>query len=525
MTGNVLPPGMSVAGLARVLAAIGSVIGPQWVSSDEQTLFGYRDPNATLDDDAFLPSAVIAPASVEEVRAILRIADQHGLYLWPVSTGKNYGYGGPAPRLKGSAILDLRRMNRIIEVNERLGYALVEPGVSYFDLYRHLRATGSKLWIDCASPGWGGVMGNALDRGAGYTPYADHWSSQCGLEVVLADGEVVRTGMGGVPAAKTWGAFKYGFGPYVDGLFSQSNFGVVTKIGIWLMPEPAAHLPIFIHFPDEDQLEEICEAVFPLRRSGLLNGGIMLAGLLWEGGGVSPRSRWYDGGGAMPPSAMRRMAADLDMGWWNLSTCLYGSAEQVERTHATIRDALAPVRGVRFHTAADRPGDPVFTYRSQLLTGQPNMYEFNLLNWTGGGGHVGFLPTCVFEGAEIARLHALCSRITREGGFDWTGEFSLQARSAIQVQLLQFDRSDPAVLARAHATYKQLIEACAGEGFGQFRTSLAFMDETAATYSFGDGAALRLSERIKDALDPNGILAPGKSGIWPKALRGTGHAM
>lgn len=516
---------MDAATLARTLEALRAAVGEEWVMRDETTILGYRDPNATLGDDVFLPSMVVAPASVEEVQAVLAIANARGLCIWPVSTGKNYGYGGPAPRLSGTAVLDLRRMNRILEVNERLGYALVEPGVSYFDLYRHLRSIGSSLWIDCASPGWGGIMGNALDRGAGYTPYADHWANQCGLEVVLANGEVVRTGMGGLPASKTWNSFKYGFGPYVDGLFSQSNFGVVTKMGMWLMPEPQAHLPLFIHFPDEDQLSEIAEAIFPLRRAGTFNGGIMLAGLLWEGGGVSPRSRWYDGAGAMPASAMRRMASDLDMGWWNLSTCLYGSKEQVERAHAMVRDALASVRGVRFYTVDDRPQDPVFTYRSQLLTGQPNMYEFNLLNWTGGSGHVGFLPTCLFDGRQIARLYDICSKVTRDAGFDWTGEFSLQARSAIQVQLLQFDRNDPGQLKRADGAYRRLIDACAAEGFGQFRTSLAFMDETAATYTFGDGASLRLNESIKDALDPNGILAPGKSGIWPKAMRGKRHAV
>ena len=72
----------------------------------------------------------------------------------------------------------------------------------------------------------------------GYTPYGDHFMMQCGMEVVLANGEVMRTGMGAMPGTNTWQLFKYGFGPYVDGMFSQSNFGVVTKMGIWLMPEP-----------------------------------------------------------------------------------------------------------------------------------------------------------------------------------------------------------------------------------------------------------------------------------------------
>jgi 4-cresol dehydrogenase (hydroxylating) len=79
--------------------------------------------------------------------------------------------------------------------------------------------------------------GATLERGAGYTPYGDHFMMQCGTEVVLADGEVVRTGMGALPGNNTWQLFKHSFGPYLDGIFTQSNFGVVTKIGKWLMPE------------------------------------------------------------------------------------------------------------------------------------------------------------------------------------------------------------------------------------------------------------------------------------------------
>ena len=71
-----------------------------------------------------------APLSVDEIRAVLRVANQFRIPLWTVSTGRNFAYGGAAPRLAGSVVLDLHRMNRIIEVNETMAYAMVEPGVS-----------------------------------------------------------------------------------------------------------------------------------------------------------------------------------------------------------------------------------------------------------------------------------------------------------------------------------------------------------------------------------------------------------
>src|SRR6516165_9138811 len=147
-----------------------------------------------------------------------------------VSTGKNLGYGGAAPVYSGSVVLDLKRMNRVLEVSEEYAYALVEPGVSYFDLYRHIREKGLKLWIDVPDPGWGSLIGNAIDHGAGRTPlpYRDHFDAHCGMEVVLANGQVVRTGMGAIPRSQLWQQTKYGPGPLLDGIFSQSNFGIVT---------------------------------------------------------------------------------------------------------------------------------------------------------------------------------------------------------------------------------------------------------------------------------------------------------
>jgi len=64
-----------------------------------------------------------------------------------------------------------------------------------------------------------------------------------------------------------------------------------------------------------------------------------------------------------------------------------------------------------------------------------------------------------------------------------------------------------------------LISKTASMGYGDYRTHIAFMDDVAQSYDFNNHALLRMTERIKDALDPNGILSAGKSGIWPKAMR------
>ncbi len=106
-----------------------------------------------------------------------------------------------------------------------------------------------------------------------------------------------------------------------------------------------------------------------------------------------------------------------------------------------------------------------------------------------------------------------------EYGFDYIGEFLVGWRDMHHIFMLVFDRSDEQQRQRAHELFGVLIQDAAAKGYGEYRTHLNFMDQVAATYSWNDRALWRLHERIKDALDPDGILSPGKMGIWPKDQR------
>ncbi|EOB0432574.1 FAD-binding oxidoreductase [Campylobacter coli] len=75
---------------------------------------------------------------MEEVQAIVKIANEFKIPLFPISTGKNLGYGSSAPQQRGQVVVDLKRMNKIIEVDDKRNFCIVEPGVSYFDLYEYV---------------------------------------------------------------------------------------------------------------------------------------------------------------------------------------------------------------------------------------------------------------------------------------------------------------------------------------------------------------------------------------------------
>lgn len=114
-----------------------AAIGKDWVMTSEDDRIAYSD-HFSGDESKHQPGAALAPANAEEVRAIVRIANQYKVPLWPISRGKNFGYGGAAPVMKGVVILDLSRMKKI-EVDTENGTVRVEPGVGFFDLYDYLQ--------------------------------------------------------------------------------------------------------------------------------------------------------------------------------------------------------------------------------------------------------------------------------------------------------------------------------------------------------------------------------------------------
>jgi 4-cresol dehydrogenase (hydroxylating) flavoprotein subunit len=106
-----------------------------------------------------------------------------------------------------------------------------------------------------------------------------------------------------------------------------------------------------------------------------------------------------------------------------------------------------------------------------------------------------------------------------EYGFDYMSVFAIGWREMHHVVLLVYDRRDPEIKRRAHELFGVLVREAAEAGYGEYRTHISFMDQIAATYSWNDNALLKFNQVLKDAIDPKGILAPGKSGIWPARYR------
>jgi (+)-pinoresinol hydroxylase len=545
-----LPPGVTPTDFAAAIRHFETAVGKEWVFTKDEDVDLYKDSFSPFlgEPEERVASAAVAPDSVEQVQQIVRIANQYKIPLYAISTGRNLGYGGSAPVYSGCVVVDLKRMNRILEVSEDHASVLVEPGVSYFDLYRHIKERKLKVWVDVPDPGWGSLVGNALDHGGGYTrPYfRNHFDAHCGMEVVLPNAELIRTGMGALPGSKTWQQYKFGVGPWVDGIFSQSNFGIVTKMGFWLMPQPEAYFSGTVYAQKHEDLHQLIRVLTILEDGGITNGmpdtSSPLLGII----SIAEQARMLavdTPQAAEEPQllALRDKAATGDytglesygqrkgIPYWSATIKFYGPAKVVPLQWEYCKEKFSAIAGATF-----KDGELVRFPLASDPTDQARFPEFgipSLNNFSIGAesstnpqplhGHMWF--TCIIPrtGAAIIEVNQMFAAAAREFGLPEL-RFQLPAwywqRSAICIFGFPVT-TDIETNKKNRGHIFRLIEMAAKKGWGEYRTPPAYQDAVVGAYSFNNHSLLKFHESIKDAIDPNGILSPGRYGIWPKHLR------
>ncbi|WP_243372679.1 FAD-binding oxidoreductase [Geotalea sp. SG265] len=509
-----LPQGMNENTFTRAIKEYRALLGDR-VRTDQASLQPYMR-SSIADSGSRKPSAVVYPSTPADVQKIAKIAVKYRTPLWTYYGGENEGYGSATPATNGQIVLDMKNMKKVIEVDKELGYCLVEPGVTYGELQDYLKKNNINLWLDAPAASAGmSVVGNILERGAGYTPYSEDFLFSCGMEVVLADGSLLRTGMGGIPKSTSWQVFKWGFGPYVDGLFSQGNNGIVTKLGTWLMgaPPPGGYMPFCIKFPKVEMVGEIIKPLMFLRETQIVPNAAALVNAGWEAATIfsakNGNGSFLRNGGS--PLPVKKLMDSYRVGAWNLYGAVYGSPEQVALNWMYVSGTFKQAFGnkIQIITEKEAKGDPAFEYRKQLMMGGVTR-QHPLDRWRAGGGSMKFCPTAAARPAECAKQVKVATEIVNRNGFDYLSEFSFFWRDARHVIDLRFNNGDAAERKRAMKCYDELVSAFIKNGWAINRTNPAFMAKVAKSYGPTMG---RLNRTIKQALDPKNILAPGKSGI------------
>ncbi len=209
------------------------IVGERFVSNHPEERFIYSRDMGTMDPS--YPDFVVMPNSTEEVRKVVLLANQKGIPIVPMGGGLTLS--GLCRPLRGGIVLDMKRMNRIIEVNEAGRHAVVEAGTSQGMLQAYLKKHHPTLKHSIPdSPPIATVGGNVLIHGSGHLSSMGGFHSEMlnGLEVVLPTGEVVR--VGSCAASPYW--FSRSPLPDLAGLFLgwAGTTGVVTRLALKLFP-------------------------------------------------------------------------------------------------------------------------------------------------------------------------------------------------------------------------------------------------------------------------------------------------
>lgn len=525
-----------------ILSALRRVVGPANVFSDDATLDRYA---ASTGLGCVRARAVVRPADTAEVKAIVLVAGQHHFPLYPISRGRNWGYGDACPVTPSQVILDLGRMNRIVEVNPELAYAEIEPGVTQGQLSDYLQTHHPSLWADCTGAGPDvSVVGNILDRGFGHTAYGNRFQTVCGLEVVLADGRTLHTGTGHYAGSRTYRTYPYGVGPYIDGIFTQSNFGIVTRMGLWLMPAPEEMAVFIVTAEEQRDIAALVDALRPLRMDGTLRSVVHIGNdlRLIASAGTFPFDAVH-GLSSLPGELREQLRRSAGIGNWTGVGALYGDRRQVAASARRVRRALRGFRlqflterrlqlarmaavtlratgwGRRLKSLVDTAealyglnrGRPT---RRFLLgaywrrrEGIPPEFPENCNPALDGCSFLWLSPTLPALGREVIAFNDLVTRIVARHGFDFFVTFSMiNERSLGAVITLCFDRDNAAEAARAGNCYREMFSSVVDAGYVPYRVGTTSMASLVRrSEGFWDVTAA-----LKQALDPDNIIAPGR---------------
>lgn len=470
----------------KLVEELEKIVGKEFVSTNRADLYIYSYDLTPAEPN--WPDVVVLPQSVEEVRAILRLANKEKIPVIPYIAGGNVG--GLTIPLEGGIMLDLKKMNRIIEVSEANMYAVVEPGVTFGQMKAYLAKHHPTLKYTYAfSPPSTGVISNALVQGLDNLSFrygaASHWVS--GLEIALATGELVK--IGSCAASKTWQAIAPF--PELDGLFLgwQGTTGVITKMSVNLWPNPKHASAVTFMVTELESAYEILQAIIRTRIPDDLIGtsfGLNKAGVAaYE----HKKMNLYPAIHRLPEEPEFVITAEITGNTEN---------ELKAKVEAMGEAVKMSCRGYKY-AGPDAVPSTTAAFPMQALG---VLSSGGGLMWVGTYGPMSRWLETVKKGCDLQDKYDITrscyTRIMNEGhfaGLRW---------------MLPYDKGDPALVQRINDLCAEQLDLVLETGYIPYKTpvwAVRRLEEKVGP------DWLKLHRKVKAMLDPNNIMNPGRWGM------------
>ena len=446
-----------------VLIQLKNIVGKDFVSNNPEDLYIYsQDPGASLPRPI---DFVIMPRTVEELQKIVKLANEVKIPLVPMGGGLTLS--GLVIPVKGGIVIDMKRMNNIIEINKFSKYALIEAGVTTGQLLSHLNENYPNLQPPVPdAPPSATVAGNVLIHGSGYLSqkYGDHGTMINGLEVVLPNGDICK--LGSCSVSKYW--FARGPIPDLIGLFVSSfgTMGIISKLSIQLFDKPKFREVVFGLLNDPKDIPNI---LLKITETGLAEDVLL---------GMQDKPDWMKG---------------------YVFVIAYVTGESQEEIDSHIKKFKRVYRKgkARYMPTPDR-------IRKFYL--QKPMFAANAADFRKGGGfeYVGAnmplerIPEAYRRGAEISKKYGIVPTMGSRliGG----------THNIVVFFSYSFNRADPKDMENARNALHESNKLALELGGIPWKAELAGQKLILEKM---DPNSKKLFNTIKNILDPNRIMNPG----------------
>ena len=334
-----------------------------------------------------------------------------------------------------------------------------------------------------------------------------HHQHMAGLEVMLADGDLVRTGQFGISNSPSAFLSKFTFGPSVEGLFLQSNLGVVTKLSIGLTPQPQAFMSCTFSMPRFEDLEVMVDAFGEMRRNGTINSLVWFTSLIETLCIAGRRDEYWKGEGPVPDWRLEELREETGYGHWYARWGLYGPKRIVEAQFAEIKAVMAeraPTGTITGDLYADDAGVDAASVPAEhgsMFVGYPQMWSLPLINWpipkdkAGGGkaAHGDYAPIIPSSGKLVLEWMRVSKPICEANGVELMADFFMHERHVVLMNMFTWDQTDPAQKERVERLYYGLHEEAKKRGYGMYRAHVNHMGELFLPHPRSKGGVVTLT--------------------------------